>query len=196
MNKIIFGILLLLGNISIAQENKDVKKETKFQVGVHYVGNLRNENIISDGFNGIVGISANYEVYQDEMISIFGGLNIDYLQTRDYFLQNDILIWDPNASIEIDAFKGKLKPYFGLGYAFFSNDFKFENASFDPSDPAFMTRTTKLSFSGLTINPGLKYHVSDLVFIEGSYKYFPVNSNDINGSSNTHFINLGLGFKF
>lgn len=196
MNKIIFGILLLLGNISIAQENKDVKKETKFQVGVHYVGNLRNENIISDGFNGIVGISANYEVYQDEMISIFGGLNIDYLQTRDYFLQNDILIWNPNASIEIDAFKGKLKPYFGLGYAFFSNDFKFENASFDLSDPAFMTRTTKLSFSGLTINPGLKYHVSDLVFIEGSYKYFPVNSNDINGSSNTHFINLGLGFKF
>jgi opacity protein-like surface antigen len=196
MNKIIFGLLLLLSNISIAQENKDVKKETKFQVGVHYVGNLRNENIISDGFNGLVGISANYAVYQDEMISIFGGLNIDYLQTRDYFLQNDILIWNPNASLEIDVFKGKLKPYFGLGYAFFSNDFKFETASFDPSDPAFMTRTTKLSFSGLTINPGLKYDVSDLVFIEGSYKYFPVNSKYINGSSNTHFINLGLGFKF
>lgn len=196
MNKIAFVLLLLLSNISIAQENKDVKKETKFQVGIHYVGNLRNENIISDGFNGVVGISSNYAVYQDEMISIFGGLNIDYLQTRDYFLQNDILIWNPNASIEIDAFKGKLKPYFGLGYAFFSNDFKFENASFDPSDLAFMTRTTKLSFSGLTINPGLKYHVSDLVFIEGSYKYFPVNSKDINGSSNTHFINLGLGFKF
>lgn len=196
MNKIAFVLLLLLSNISIAQENKDVKKETKFQVGIHYVGNFRNENIISDGFNGVVGISVNYAVYQDEMISIFGGLNIDYLQNRDYFLQKDIIIWNPNASIEIDAFKGKLKPYFGLGYAFFSNDFKFENASFDPSDPVFMTRTTKLSFSGLTINPGLKYHVSDLVFIEGSYKYFPVNSKDINGSSNTHFINLGLGFKF
>lgn len=196
MNKIAFVLLLLLSNISIAQENKDVKKETKFQVGIHYVGNFRNENIISDGFNGVVGISVNYAVYQDEIISIFGGLNIDYLQNRDYFLQKDIIIWNPNASIEIDAFKGKLKPYFGLGYAFFSNDFKFENASFDPSDPTFMTRTTKLSFSGLTINPGLKYHVSDLVFIEGSYKYFPVNSKDINGSSNTHFINLGLGFKF
>jgi opacity protein-like surface antigen len=196
MNKILFGLLLLLSNILIAQENKNVKKDTKFQVGVHYVGNLRNENIISDGFNGVVGISANYSVYQDEMISIFGGLNIDYLQTRDYFLQNDILIWNPNASIEIDAFEGNLKPFIGLGYAFFSNDFKFENASFDPSDPAFISRTTKLNFNGFTINPGLKYHVSDLLFIEGSYKYFPVNSKDIDGSSNTHFLNLGLGFKF
>ncbi|WP_445713000.1 outer membrane beta-barrel protein [Flavobacterium sp.] len=196
MKKIAFGLLVFLSNLSIAQENSDVKKETKFQVGVHYVGNLRNENIISDGFNGVVGISGNYALYQDEMISVFGGLNIDYLQTRDYFLQNDILIWNPNASIEFDVFKGKLKPFFGFGYAFFSNEFKFETSSFDPSDPSFITRTTKLNFNGLTINPGLKYHVSDLLFIEGSYKYFPINSSDIDGKANTHFIYLGLGFKF
>ena len=196
MKKIAFGLLVLLSNLSIAQENKDVKKETKFQVGVLYVGNLRNENIISDGFNGVVGISANYAFYQDEMVSFFGGLNIDYLQSRDFFLQNNILIWNPNASIEIDAFKGKLRPFLGLGYAFFSTDFEYETASFDPSDPAFMSRETKLSFNGLTINPGLKYHVSDLLFVEGSYKYFPVNSNDIDGTANTHFIYLGLGFKF
>ncbi|WP_374402033.1 outer membrane beta-barrel protein [Flavobacterium sp.] len=196
MKKIAFGLLVLLSNLSMAQENTDVNKETKFQVGVHYVGNLRNENIISDGFNGVVGISANYAVYQDDMISVFGGLNIDYLQTRDLFLQNDILIWNPNASIEINAFKGKLRPFFGLGYAFFSNDFEYENVIFDPSDPAFMTREKKLSFNGFTINPGMKYHLSDLLFIEGSYKYFAVNSNDIDGTANTHFIYLGLGFKF
>ena len=196
MKKIAFGLLVLLSNLSMAQENTDVNKETKFQVGIHYVGNLRNENIISDGFNGVVGISANYAVYQDDMISVFGGLNIDYLQTRDLFLQNDILIWNPNASIEINAFKGKLRPFFGLGYAFFSNDFEYENVIFDPSDPAFMTREKKLSFNGFTINPGMKYHLSDLLFIEGSYKYFAVNSNDIDGTANTHFIYLGLGFKF
>ncbi|MFN7043683.1 MAG: outer membrane beta-barrel protein [Flavobacterium sp.] len=196
MKKIAIGLLLVLSNLSLAQENKDVKKETKFQVGVHYVGNLRNENIISDGFNGVVGISGNYAVYQDEMISVFGGVNIDYLQSRDFFLQNDILIWNPNASIEIDVFKGKLKPFFGLGYAFFSTNFEYETSSFDPSDPALMSREIKLSFNGLTINPGLKYHVSDLLFVEGSYKYFPVNSNDIDGTANTHFIYLGLGYKF
>jgi opacity protein-like surface antigen len=196
MKKIAFGLLVLLSNLSLGQEKQDVKNDSKFQVGIHYVGNLRNENIISDGFNGVVGISGNYAVYQDETISVFGGLTIDYLQTRDYFLQNDILIWNPNASIEIDAFKGKLKPYFGLGYAFFSNEFKYETSSFDPSDPAFITRTTRFNFNGLTINPGLKYHVSDLLFIEGSYKYFPINSDDISGTANTHFINIGVGFKF
>ena len=196
MKKIAIGLLLVLSNLSLAQENTDVKKETKFQVGVHYVGNLRNENIISDGFNGVAGISGNYAVYQDDMISVFGGLNIDYLQSRDLFLQNDILIWNPNASIEVDVFKGKLKPFFGLGYAFFSNDFKYVTGVLDPMDPAITVRVKKLSFDGLTINPGLKYHVSDLLFIEGSYKYFPINSNDIDGTANTHFINLGLGFKF
>ncbi len=196
MKKIAFGLLVLLSNISMAQEQQDVKKVSKFQLGIHYVGNLRNENIISDGFNGVVGISANYAFYQDEMVSFFGGLNIDYLQSRDFFLQNNIIIWNPNVSIEIDAFKGKLRPFFGLGYAFFSTDFEYETASFDPSDPAFMSRETKLSFNGLTINPGLKYHVSDLLFVQGSYKYFPVNSNDIDGTANAHFINLGLGFKF
>ena len=51
MKKIAFGLLVLLSNLSMAQENTDVNKETKFQVGVHYVGNLRNENIISDGLS-------------------------------------------------------------------------------------------------------------------------------------------------
>ena len=196
MKKIAFGLLVLLSNLSMAQENTDVKKETKFQVGVHYVGNLRNENIISDGFNGVVGILGNYAVYQDEMISVFGGLTIDYLQSRDLFLPNDILIWNPNASIEVNAFKGKLKPFFGIGYAFFSNKIKYVTGILDPMDPALTERERKLSFNGLTINPGLKHHVSDLLFIEGSYKYFPINSNDIDGTANTHFINLGVGFKF
>jgi opacity protein-like surface antigen len=196
MKKIAIWLLLVLSNLSLAQENTDVKKETKFQVGVHYVGNLRNENIISDGFNGVAGVSANYAIYQNEMISVFGGLNIDYLQSRDLFLQNDILIWNPNVNIEVDVFKSKLKPFFGVGYAFFSNNFKYATGLLDPMDPAITVREKKLNFNGFTINPGLKYHVSDLLFIEGSYKYFPVNSSDIDGKANTHFIYLGLGFKF
>jgi opacity protein-like surface antigen len=67
----------------------------------------------------------------------------------------------------------------------------------DPMDPSIIVSEKKISFNGFTINPGLKYHVSNLLFIEGSYKYFPVNSNDIVGkTTNTHFINLGVGFKF
>lgn len=194
MRNYFLALFLVCTSFLFAQE--ETNKPTKFQVEVHYVGNFRNENIISDGFNGVVGVSGNYAVYQDEIISVFGGLNVDYFQTRDYFLQNDILIWNPNVSIEVDVFKGKLKPFFGLGYAFFSNNFKYATGLFDPMDPAITVREKKLSFNGFTINLGLKYHISDLLFVEGSYKYFPVNSDDIEGTANTHFIYLGLGFKF
>ncbi len=194
MKNYFLALFLVCASFLFAQE--ETNKPTKFQVRVLYVGNLRNENIISDGFNGVVGISGNYAVYQDEMISVFGGLNVDYLQTRNYFLQNDILIWNPNISIEIDVFKSKLKPFFGVGYAFFSNNFKYVTGLLDPMDPAITVREKKINFNGFTINPGLKYHVSDLLFVEGSYKYFPVNSDDIEGKANTHFIYLGVGFKF
>mgnify|MGYP000850903521 FL=1 len=189
-------LALFLACTSLLFAQEETNEPTKFQVGLHYVGNIRNNNIISDGFNGIIGISGSYAVYQNENVAILGGLTLDYLQSRDLFLQNDILIWNPNASIEVDIFKGKLKPFFGLGYAFFSNDFKFATGVFDPMDPAITLREKKLNFKGLTINPGLKYYVSDLLFLEGSYRYFNVTSNDFEDSANTHFITLGFGIKF
>ena len=199
MKKIMFSLLVLGSSFSFAQEIEDASEKTKkFQVGIHYVGNLRNENIISDGFNGVVGISGNYSFYKNETISLSAGLNLDYLQSRDYFYPNDILVWNPNLSIEADIFKSKLKPFFGLGYAFFSNKFKFDNPNgFNSYDPAFIQdRERKVSFNGITIYPGFRYHVSNLLFLEGSYKYYPVNSSDFNGTANTHLINLGLGIQF
>jgi opacity protein-like surface antigen len=59
-----------------------------------------------------------------------------------------------------------------------------------------LPRERKVNFNGFTINPGLKYHFSNLLFVEGSYKYFPVNSDDVEGTSNAHFINIGVGLKF
>jgi opacity protein-like surface antigen len=84
----------------------------------------------------------------------------------------------------------------GLGFAFFSNDFKFATGVFDPMDPAITVREKKLNFNGITITPGLRAHLSERFYLEGSYKYFPVNSSDFEGSANTHFITFGLGIKF
>ena len=83
MKKIAIGLLLLLSNLSMAQENTDVKKETKFQVGVHYVGNLRNENIISDGFNGVVGIPViTFCRFVDKNASLFLSIFVGYLPSN------------------------------------------------------------------------------------------------------------------
>ena len=193
----LLALLFISSSLLLAQDLPiDTNINTKFQVGVHYLGNLKNNNIISDGFNGIVGVSGNYAFYQNENLAVSAGLTLDYLQTRDVFLQNDILIWNPNISVETSFFNGKLTPFFGFGYAFFSNKFQYVSGVLDPFDPALTAREKKLNFNGITVNPGLKYHISDLIFLEGSYKYYPVNSEDMDGTANVHLINLGVGFKF
>lgn len=190
------SLFIAFTSLLFAQE--EVSEPSKFQVGLHYVGNIRNNNIISDGFNGVIGISGSYAVYQNEKVAITGGLNIDYLQSRDLFLPNAILIWNPNTAIEVNIFNGKVRPFLGIGYAFFSNKFEFDNPGlFDPNDPAFIqNREMKLSFNGITIAPGVRIPLNNKVFLEGSYKYFPVNSSDFEGVMNTHFITFGLGIKF
>ncbi|WP_322550736.1 outer membrane protein [Flavobacterium psychraquaticum] len=193
----LLSLLFISASFLFAQDlPTETNNNTKFQVGVHYLGNLRNNNIISDGFNGVVGISGNYAFYQNDNLAFSAGLTLDYLQTRDVFLQNDILIWNPNISVEANLFNGKLTPFFGIGYAFFSNKFQYVSGVLDPFDPALMAREKKLNFNGITINPGVKYHLSELLFLEGSYKYYPVNSSDMDGTANVHLINLGIGFKF
>jgi hypothetical protein len=37
--------------------------------------------------------------------------------------------------------------------------------------------------------------LSNVLFLEGSYKYFPAKSNEISGTSNVHFITFGMGLK-
>ena len=187
-------LALFLGCTSLLFAQEETNEPTKFQVGLHYVGNIRNNNIISDGFNGIIGISGSYAVYQNEKVAISGGLTVDYLQSRDLFLPNDILIWNPNAAIEVNIFNGKVRPFLGVGYAFFTNKFEYVNL-FNP-DPIITVSEKRFFFNGITIASGLRAHLSERVYLEGSYKYFPVNSSDFEDSANTHFITFGLGIKF
>lgn len=202
MKKIVFGLVILVCNFSIAQDLQDVKKTSKFQLGVHYVGNLRNENNISDGYNGIVGISGNYTWYQKDKIALLGGVNLDYLQSRDLFFINNPIVCNPNLSVELFFPKSRIVPYFSLGYAFFTAKFKVmpglfnPNDSLNPFDPIVVEGSDiKVSFNGITLQPGIKILLSNVLFLEGSYKYFPAKSNEISGTSNVHFITFGMGLK-
>lgn len=187
-------LTLFLACTSLLFAQEETNEPTKFQVGLHYVGNVRNNNIISDGFNGIIGISGSYAFYKNEKVAISGGLTVDYLQSRDLFLPNDILIWNPNAAIEVNIFNGKVRPFLGIGYAFFTN--KIEYVDLLNPDPRITVSEKKFFFNGITITPGLRAHLSERFYLEGSYRYFNVTSNDFEDSANTHFINFGFGIKF
>lgn len=193
MKKIVVLITLAVSNLVVGQEASS-NQSKKFQLGLHYVGNLKNENLISDEFNGIIGLDARYSIVNKESLNFYGGLTVDYLKNKDQFFKKDALIWNPNIGIEYDVFKSNFRPFLNLGYAFFSSEYEYFVINFDPiASPG--NASEKVKFSGMTINPGFRLHASDLIFIEASYKYFPVDSKDFQGTANVHLINVGLGIK-
>ncbi|MBP6073532.1 MAG: outer membrane beta-barrel protein [Flavobacterium sp.] len=202
MKNLAFGVLLLVCNLLMAQENKDVKKETKFQVGVHYTGNLRNGNNVSDGYNGILGISGSYTWYQKGNIALLGGINLDYLESRELFYTNNPILWNPNLGVELLLPKSQFKPYLNVGYAFFNAKFKVmpglfnPNDSLNPFDPIVIDGSEiTTTYNGISLQPGFKYMLSKGVFLEGSFQYFPAKSNDFDGIVNVHLVKIGVGVK-
>ena len=193
MKKIVVVIALTVSCLVLGQETVS-NQSKKFQLGLHYVGNLKNENLISDEFNGIIGLDARYSIINKENLNFYGGLTVDYLKNKDQFFKKDAIIWNPNIGIEYDVFKSNFRPFLNLGYAFFSSEYEYFVINFDPiASPEYASE--KVNFSGITINPGFRLHASDLIFIEASYKYFPVDSKDFKGTANVHLINVGLGIK-
>ncbi len=189
-------------NLLIAQDLQGVKKASKFQLGVHYLGNLRNDNNISNGYNGILGISGSYTLYQKGNIALLGGINMDYLESRELFFTNNPIIWNPNLSIELLQPKSNVIPYLSVGYAFFNAKFKVmpglfnPNDSLNPFDPlANDGGEITANYKGISLQPGFKYMLSKGVFLEGSFQYFPAKSNDFDGIVNVHLVKIGVGIK-
>ncbi|CAM3499786.1 outer membrane beta-barrel protein [Flavobacterium gelidilacus] len=193
MKKIVLVFALTISTLALAQETSS-NQPKKIQIGIHYVGNLKNENLISDEFNGLIGVDARYSIVNEESLNFYGGLTLDYLKNKDQFFKKDAIVVNPNIGIEYDVFKSNFRPFVNVGFAFFSSEFEYFALNFDPAAPLEIA-SEKVNFSGITINPGFRIHASDLIFIEASYKYYPVNSKDFEGKANVHFINLGFGIK-
>lgn len=204
MKKLVLFIFCLysIANYAQVKENNKSSDSKKYLVSVHYVGNLRNNNFISNGYNGLIGLDAKYIFAEAEKIKFQAGLNIDFLTGRkkensfthlDY---KNTIIWNPNIGLEGNLFNSNLKPFFNIGFSFFTVKEVIPISSLlnaNPSDPAFSNSNNEMKFneSGLTINPGLRYYFKKLIYLQTDYKYLPLHKN-----LNTHFINIGLGCNF
>lgn len=198
MKKLILSTFLLSSLILFSQDVQTDK--SKFSASLHYIGNLDNEFIINQEYNGIIGINANYAFYQNEIVAISGGLGIDYLQEKSDFFKNDGLLFNPNISIEVNAFKSKFRPFFTIGYSILSYKINLTTINFDPIVFPQQTEESE-TMKGISINPGVRYHFNDLFFAEASYRYIGfdfsyVTGNTIAEIANTHYIQIGLGVKF
>ncbi len=196
-NKIILSLLLLLSTKSNSQE-KVKRDDNKFLISLHYTGNSRNDNFVSDNYNGILGLNAHYVLFNNELISVQGGLGLDYFQGRvidnQVDLKNRVMV-NPNFGVEFNAGK-TFKPFFNLGYSFFSAKYVIKTTNlnlFDPMDPAFQSGNFEEteSFKSLSINPGFRLYFNDKIYFQTDYKYLPIESN-----INSHILALGIGLKF
>ena len=198
--KIILSLVLLVTFKFYSQNPKATgsNKENKYSVSVHYTGNLRNNNFVSNNYNGIAGIDAKYNLYSNPDLSIQAGLGLDYFKAREIGYQLDLknsLMINPNIGIVLEVNK-VFKPFFNLGYSFFTSKYNIQQTyinSFDPSDPAFITNlnTVKYNYDSVSINPGFRLFMDKSLYFQTDYKYLPIKS-DINA----HLISIGFGLSF
>jgi len=197
IKKIILSLVLIVTFKSNSQDiNK--KEDNKFLVSLHYTGNLRNNNFIGDSYNGVLGLDARYTIVEKDFLSIQAGLGIDYLKSRENSSQlkmKDALIVNPNVGIEFAVSK-EFKPFFNLGYSFFSAKYTISSAAFlvaSQYDPLIQGGNVKGSFNynSISINPGFRFFIDQKLYIQTDYKYLPIDSN-----LNVHLIAIGLGLNF
>ncbi|WP_396170149.1 outer membrane beta-barrel protein [Flavobacterium sp.] len=198
--KIILSLVLLVTFNFYSQDPKatNSNKENKYSVSIHYIGNLRNNNFVSDNYNGIAGIDAKYNLYSNADLSIQAGLGLDYFKAREIGYQLDLknsLMINPNIGIVLEVNK-VFKPFFNLGYSFFTSKYNIQQSyinSFDPSDPAFITNlnTVKYNYDSVSINPGFRLFMDKSLYFQTDYKYLPVKTN-----FNLHLFTVGIGIQF
>ena len=197
--KIILSLVLLVTFKFYSQDPKATgsNKENKYSVSVHYTGNLRNNNFVSNNYNGIAGIDAKYNLYSNADLSIQAGLGLDYFKAREIGYQLDLknsLMINPNIGIVLEVNK-VFKPFFNLGYSFFTAKYTIQQSYvfINPSDPGFNTipNTLKYNFDSVSINPGFRLFMDKNLYFQTDYKYLPIKS-DIN----THLISIGFGLSF
>jgi opacity protein-like surface antigen len=179
------------------------QKNSGFSTSIHYVGNLRNENVISNNFNGVLGLDFRYNFNEklDKPIKVFLGIDFSLLKGRDAAnsltkvnYKNSIL-FNPYLGIEFNKISKKFKPNLAIGFG--SMNSRFDTYSFLNYSPDFdpminnSVREIKFSYNSISIAPEIRYFITPNLFSNINYKYIPFGNK-----VNVHLINFGVGYKF
>jgi len=192
---LVFGLLLSLNSVAQEQKVVDSKVNKKFLVSLHYNVNLKNENIISENYNGLLGLDAKYVFYKNETIGIQGGIGLDYFigeKTDENLDYKNTIIVNPNVGIEFSVGK-HFKPFFNLGLSVFSTRAKIlNNNPLNEFDPLFNPSNAEIKFNynNVSINPGFRVFFDSTVYLQADYKYLPLKAN-----TNLHILAFGLGLN-
>lgn len=195
MKKIILLAVLVISSISLAQDKMYGPK--KFFLGVNYGLNLNSGFPISDDYNGNIGIDLHYSVLKRDIVNVHAGMNFTYLSNNEFFFKKNLLTYNPNIGVEVDAFSSRLRPYINIGYLFFSDEVENSRIGLFPSTDPRSREISLINYKGLTLNPGFRYYATSLLSFEASYKYLQVDTNsNLASGNNVNTFNFGVGINF
>lgn len=195
MKKTITLLALLAGFFSHAQD-KD-----RFNIGLHYNPNVEGENYLY-GFTG--GGDLRVRAISLGKVNLGAGLSATFRESKIEEFSNTVIV-NPHVYSEFEVFPIKLKPYVGVGYAFYTlkydNVFYYSGPSFDPvGDDAFAT-SDKVKFSGYSVCVGLRFDFAKILFADAGLTHYSFSSENFggrfsSGNDQYNFLQLGLGFRF
>ena len=160
------------------------------------------DNFIGRNYKGIIDVGAKYRFSELPPFNLGFGLNGSILNnknallaTTDVFLDITVttFIIQPKVFAELDLESvPKFHPSVGLGYTFMIFNASGTDQAFGPSD-------TTDAQSGLNINFGVAYDISDRFFAQVQYDFIKLNVDggvqDIKFNTNVNIIKFGFGYR-
>lgn len=198
--KKVLGLLCFYFCTTIVYAQKEATPQSKYWIGLHYVSNIDNKNLLSENYNGILGVDAKYNLLTGDIINLQGGVAIDFFsgkRDKDLDLKyNMLFIVNPNIGGEFNVFTSNFRPFINVGYAYLNYSYNAELNILNTGDPLINPNNLKyikLNFNehSFSLQPGFRYIFTKSIYLESSYKYLPINNN-----FNMHFFTIGLGVHF
>ena len=184
-------ILLLIFTI------KSFSQDSKFSIEANYPF-IIDDNFLGKDSYGIVDLGVKYRFAKFNPIQIGisfnGGVLIDNSNQnnspQDFLITTYIIQPKIFAELNLGSVE-KLHPFLGLGYTFMNFQLSGSNNGMDVSDESD-------NMSGLGLNLGLAYDISNIVFIQVQYDFTKLNVDDapeIKYNTNVNLLKIGIGLK-
>lgn len=192
LQKFVLSMLCLLSFEGYSQDSK-ISIELSYPVTI-------DNNFIGENYNGIIDLGFKYRFLELNSVNIGGSLNVGYLKNskkaHNQPFDVNLFTVQPKIFAELNlASIPKLHPSIGLGYSVLY--FKVvHNATVFNSDVS----TNNQNESGLNINTGLAYDVTDKITIQAQYDFVKIGVDnevpDIKNNTNINILKIGLGYRF
>lgn len=181
---------------------KSFSQDSKFSVELSYPLPI-DKNFIGHNYNGIVDLGIKYRFANLHSINIGGSLNGGIFKNTkaDAVQPFDVTAYaiQPRIFAELNSkFLQKFHPSIGLGYIFLM--FKSKNIqTFNPEEPMIITSSASENESGINLNLGTSYDITNKIFAIIQYDFIKITVEDevpdTKYNTNINIIKIGIGLR-